>query len=249
MSLKRAYDYWRDVFSSELDRAKPGLSAVPHQAVEGYHDYRGYRGAIALQRGNRIVISIPPTELARVGALVGTWQALDLKLLAEFFSDWSERIVGPVVQAYLEPSDFVPVPDNKARALTPDDTDLITDLQQACDPTAWSHSGISPQDEDLFGCFEGSTLVSIAKLLPWNTKANNVGVITHPTYRGRACGAAAVSTLIRDALEADKLVLYQTLKTNVGAVKLAQKLGFKTFGESLSIRFKPELKTTNPDVL
>mgnify|MGYP000365175353 CR=1 FL=1 len=237
MSLKRTHNYWRDVVGLELDKVSSSPVIVSHQPVEGYHDFRGYHGAFILQRAESLAISVPPGLVRRIEEMVSSTKSSSLKLLYEMFADYSDRIVGPAVQAFLEPDDFTPAHKGEARALSPNDFGLILDLQRACDPASWSHGGISPKDNDLFGSFAGVTLVSVAKLLPWNAKANNVGVVTHPAFRGRGYGAVAASAVVEKALEANKLVLYQTLKSNIGAIKLAQKLGFEIYGESLSIRF------------
>lgn len=240
MSLQRTYDYWSKVFGHPLAKLTASPLLVQHQSIEGYHDFRGYHSIYALQHKGVLALSVAPELLEDVRELLRGVGHLDLEALAILVLPLSLRIVGPAAQAYLGPYSFRPKGMEKARALSQNDSTAVADLQRACDPVVWSHSGISPQDDGLVGCFEGDRLVSVAKLLPWSPGVTNVGVVSHPDFHGRGFGAAAVSAVVNPALEADTLVFYQTLKSNLAALRLASKLGFETFGETLSVRFKPE---------
>jgi hypothetical protein len=49
-------------------------------------------------------------------------------------------------------------------------------------------------------------------------------------------GALVVSEVVRLALLENKVLLYQTLKSNLGAVRLARKLGYRQYGSHVAVR-------------
>ena len=91
-------------------------------------------------------------------------------------------------------------------------------FRNACEPIAWDHSGIDRANSALFGCFAGTDLVAMGHYSMWAPYAASIGVLTHPSYRGRAYGKAVVSAAMADAFEHGHLVVYQTVLANQPSV-------------------------------
>jgi len=69
---------------------------------------------------------------------------------------------------------------------------------------------------------------------PWGDHAGDPCVLTHPEFRGRGYGTAVVSSVVAEALEEGKLLLYQTLEANRGAVQLAVNLGYEQYARHVA---------------
>ena len=134
----------------------------------------------------------------------------------------------------------MPYPLEHVRRLTSEDRTGLQQLQDAVTPTEWEHSALSVDDQIVFGCFLNGQLVAACTNLMRSEDAADQGVVTHPHYRGRGCGKAVVSASVAHALNQGYLVIYQTLLANAASVKIARNLGFRQFGQSLAVRFKPE---------
>jgi len=63
-------------------------------------------------------------------------------------------------------------------------------------------------------------------------------VLTHPAHRGSGLGRNVVSEVVRRALAQHQLLLYQTLESNVAAVRLALGLGYTRYARHLAVRLK-----------
>ena len=70
--------------------------------------------------------------------------------------------------------------------------------------------------------------------------ASHIGVVTHPAYRGRGYGRAAVSAATARGLEAGFIVLYQTLLANAPSVALATELGYQPYATHLAVQLTSE---------
>jgi predicted GNAT family acetyltransferase len=88
--------------------------------------------------------------------------------------------------------------------------------------------------------FDGERIVAMAGYRPWNEFAGDPCVLTHPEFRGRGYGTAVVSAVAAAALAKGKLLLYQTLEANRGAVQIALKLGYEQYARHVAVRLKRE---------
>ena len=66
----------------------------------------------------------------------------------------------------------------------------------------------------------------------------DVGVITHPGFRGRGLARRLVSYMTAEQLPAVGVVRYRALQTNLPSLAIASSLGFVGRGENLAIRLK-----------
>jgi predicted GNAT family acetyltransferase len=92
---------------------------------------------------------------------------------------------------------------------------------------------------------DGERIIAMAGYRPWNDGAGDPCVLTHPDHRGRGCGTAVVSLVVATALPQGKLLLYQTLEANRGAVQIALNLGYDQYARHLAIRLNRD--SPSPD--
>jgi predicted GNAT family acetyltransferase len=79
-------------------------------------------------------------------------------------------------------------------------------------------------------------VVALAQLRAHPDGAVDPCVITHREHRGRGHALRLVSALAREALSAERLVLYQTLVSNAPAMSLAHRLGFDRYATLIAVR-------------
>jgi GNAT superfamily N-acetyltransferase len=230
-----ALQFWSRYLGLTADELLlPAVTVAPHAGLAGYHgawifDYRGAR-----------VISIPE---ALVEELRAPAEAMDPEVDAlvaarALFGGRIERVIGPAYHGSLSPNDFRPFALPGVREVTEADAPAVDRLRAACGDAAWSYAGI---DESLasprFGVWLEGCLASIAQNEAPGPGAASPGVVTHPYFRGRGCGKAAVSAAVSHALERGELALYQTLLSNGPALAVAAALGFQECGTHVAIRF------------
>ena len=88
------------------------------------------------------------------------------------------------------------------------------------------------------GFFNNGKLAAVSGYRPWNDHVGDPCVLTHPEWRGRGYGAAVMSETVGLALTDGKLLLCQTLESNIPAVKIAQRLGYARYAQHVAVRLK-----------
>jgi len=237
LELDAPLRFWSGFFGlTARELLTPGLYVMPHVGLADYH------GAWVFEYGEARVVSVPEwmlEELRASSAILVDRPAHDPQVLQSLFGERIQRVIGPAYHGYLAPGAFRPYAATGVRILTSDDDAAITRLREACSETAWSHAGIEPERETpRFGVWLEGCLASIAQNEVLAPGAVSPGVVTHPYFRGRGCGKAAVSAVAADALARGELVLYQTLLSNAPAMAVAAALGFQAFGTHVAIRFR-----------
>ena len=72
----------------------------------------------------------------------------------------------------------------------------------------------------------------------WSTEVGDPGIVTDPRLRGRGHGTTATSALLEWAFGQSWLVLYQTLRANHPAVRIARSLGFREYASHLAVQLR-----------
>jgi ribosomal protein S18 acetylase RimI-like enzyme len=126
------------------------------------------------------------------------------------------------------PLDEVIEPE-RLRSLTPDDAPLLADLQGACTPDEVEISIISIDDLYPTGYFEGKRLVGVASVLDKGHEIEDIGVLTHPDYRGRGIGSTLTRYLRNHIAQRGNVAQYITMERNRGSVGIAEKCQFRRF--------------------
>jgi len=226
---------WADLLGCGIeDLERPGTRIVPASDP-------AYHGAQLFRRGAACIVSAPPpmvSEIARLVELQEPDAVFDPTLLLELFAARVERLIGPAYLGYLEPEEFRPADTRGTRLLTGTDRPALDCLASACQRTEWEHSGIEWGAAPLFGCFVEGELAASGILSLWRPDLAHVGILTHPSYRGRGCGKAVVSAMAAYGLAHGRTLQYRTLLANEPSVCIARSLGFHDYASTLAVRFR-----------
>jgi GNAT superfamily N-acetyltransferase len=119
-----------------------------------------------------------------------------------------------------------------------------------CQAQFANHPGESaariPVTHHMAAHFDGKRITAMAGYRPWNDYAGDPCVLTHPEFRRRGQATAVVSAVVAAALDEGKLLLYQTLEANRGAVQIALNLGFEQYARHVAVRLKRESPSNPP---
>lgn len=130
---------------------------------------------------------------------------------------------------YYQTPDRITIPRRDCvRLLTPADASALDALHTACSREEWQLARIAIADPAVSGCFADGLLVGAASLLyvDEHPRAADIGVLTHPAYRGQGIAAALIPPLADFCRERGLLMQYMTQEGNIGSIRTAEKAGF-----------------------
>jgi RimJ/RimL family protein N-acetyltransferase len=234
----RINEYWCSFFGITNDEMNSmGISIVPHKFL------RGYNGAWIFRRRNRIIISVRPKDLSHINNKVKLNRPdeniiFSQHYIAYLFGYHIERIIGPTFQGYYD-SDIIHYesPKNVRLITYRENEQEINRISNTGDMNGWNNSGMD-ECESIYGFFSDSNLLSIANYKMVQGDAGFIGVYTDPKYRGKGYGQQVVRKVVEDLSKKGKLVLYQTLLSNIPSKKIADRVGIIEFGRNIAIRLK-----------
>lgn len=221
--------YWADRLSCFAGQL---LDPGTHLATDTTAD--PYRIQI-VQCGQSTVFRFHPDVLESVQSALPGYQQNE-----EIPCDWPEPGWTPTPTEkvyYLDPQKFQPVEHSGVRPLTESDSLALTDLHRDCSPEDQQLSEVNIDHPAVFGCFLNDNLAAVASLIFQGDEIADVGVLTHPAYRGQGLGKAVVSAVCRWGLEHDRILQYWRLCTNRPSVKLADRLNFTLYATHQILRY------------
>jgi GNAT superfamily N-acetyltransferase len=163
--------------------------------------------------------------------------ALTVAHLIPVLDTYRVKKIEDSVLTYLYPPDLQPTPPPNSfdlRSLTLDDADALATMQQACHPDEVDEGEVSVEDEIGFGLFLDTTLATVATGFRL-TGFMDIGVLTHPNFRRRGLGKAAVTALCRWCIDHDTIAQYRCRVDNTGSRNIAARLGFNLIFPQQSI--------------
>jgi RimJ/RimL family protein N-acetyltransferase len=148
-----------------------------------------------------------------------------------------DGIIGPAFISY-GTADSLDLQD--ARFARPISSSVqIRRLQAACQPEEWDHGGSEREHDETFGFVDpANELLALSGYEIWNDSIAHISIVTHPLYRGRGHGRAAVAIAAQHALAAGLLPQYRTLTSNSPSMNIAKRLGFTEYGFSVYVRLR-----------
>jgi GNAT superfamily N-acetyltransferase len=238
VSLQAVAAFWAaHLGCGEVQLAQPCTSVV-----RAGPDLASYRGATVVFRPPACVLAVPADWYEPVAGRIGQRppaEVFDVTLLRDVFGTAVDQVIGPAWLGYADASDLRPAPTLGTRLLTDQDLPQLELLAAACGPLAWEHSGIDPARAPVFGRFAGDMLAAAGMLERWGDRLLQVGIVTHPGYRGRGYGKAVVSAMSAYGLATGGVMQYRTLQANLPSVGIARALGFQRFALTLAVRLTP----------
>jgi GNAT superfamily N-acetyltransferase len=172
----------------------------------------------------------------------GKYRTKKLQLL---FGPSFDRCIGPVFQGSLLAECFSPFESANVRVLTPHDSEAVDAFRAECAADDLSAPGIDGTTHYRTAFFDHGRIVALSGYRPWNDVVGDPCVLTHPQYRSRGCGAAVVSMTVKLALIEGKVPLYQTLESNIAAIKIARRLGYERYAQHFAVRLKTDAPATS----
>jgi GNAT superfamily N-acetyltransferase len=231
-----------DQFWATFLGVEPSDWGLPGVSIRAHVGLIGYRGLWCFRRREQVVVSAPEGWVPHLRARLSDGEAdrlFDESYLANLLDDDFQCLIGPAFQGCLEPAAFRHVSAREVRALGREDGAAYEQLRAECGPEAVDDSGLLKSTEHV-GYFHGSTLLAVAGYRPWTDVAGDPCILTHTDFHGHGYGTAVASAVVQGALNAGKLLLYQTLEANVGAVHIARKLGYEQYARHVAVRLRNE---------
>lgn len=221
--------YW----AGHLGCAPGELFSRPFRVVTHGEELAGYRGVLALFRDGGATASVPPDRASELrGLLDGLEHGGTPKAFTDALAPVASLVLGP---AYLGYTLEIRGDGSQARNLDHEDAAAVEKLREACGKTEWEHGGAS-LELPCSGVFEKDQLVALSGYEIWGRTIAHLYIVTHPAFRGRGLGRAAVAHLARRALAAGLLPQYRTLEANTPAIRIAEALGFQRYATSMAVR-------------
>lgn len=124
------------------------------------------------------------------------------------------------------PLTISPISGFSIRQLSLSDADSMGELHGESGVGDTSAALVEVTHPKVIGVWNRGKLVAAASLLDW-TPLWDIGVLTHPRFRGRGLGSLAVVALTKLALEMGGVPLYRATIENVGSRRLAAHAGFR----------------------
>ncbi len=225
--------YWSKFFGIDSSIfSQPGSHFFPHSALGDY------RGVWIFKRNESLVISCPNDFLPTCESLlneVAPANLFDLEILKKCFASNIETIIGPAYHGALEKKDFKPLKVSDGREISFQEAEVLND---GSDPRGWEWSGCGKEKSHYFGIFQDNVLVSVSNYSIKDGVLAFPGIYTRPASRGLGLSKPALSLAFQHLLEAGLIMDYQTLSSNIGAIKSAESLGVKKFAQHIAIRLK-----------
>lgn len=155
---------------------------------------------------------------------------------ANIFGRAVDKIIGSAWIGYADTMDFSIAETRGARLLDRGDDAAFHRLAESCSQKELEHSGIKFDRPPILGCFLKDEIVAVAGYEIWGKRIAHVGVITHPSYRGRGYGKAVVSAITEYGLSKGLIMQYRTLQSNMPSVVIARSLGYQEYAETIAVR-------------
>lgn len=236
--------FWAEFLGVDpSDWASRGVSVREHVGLVGYH------GLWCFRRRDRAVVSVPAGWAAPLSAKLERCEPDELfeeTFLVELLGGDFERLIGPAFQGCLEAGGFRPTPSANVRFVGRNDSAAVDRFRAECGADGWESGGLDEVKHHMAAYFDGKRITAMAGYRPWNDHAGDPCVLTHPEFRRRGYGTVVVSSVVAAALEERKLLLYQTLEANRGAVQIAANLGYEQYARHMAVRLKRESPSNPP---
>lgn len=235
------YDYWSKFFGLAVAELRvSGVRVLAHKELAGYN------GAYIFKIADSITISVPDEIKASIESRLKSPELSEYLLsgaylsgeFAEHLFDNVDVVVGPCYQGCYSKHPDVESGNiaEQIKLLDPCDLGALDGLRQQVEPVAWDHSAIAA-DKITFGYFESGQIVAAACLDMWSEAVANIGLVTHPSHRGKGYSKRLCVAATRHGIDQGYLMLYQTLLSNRAAVAVARDTGYLEYARHLAVRF------------
>ena len=239
MTIRQVVDRsWSEWFGADPAQLRsPGVRVISDPP-----GMPGYRGIYLLRLGDGCTVGAPPdifgdVRARAVGVDADTLYTRDAA--PGLVGDTAGLVFGPSRHAYLDADTFLSPRPCDARRLSPDDAHAIAAFRTDIAEAEWNESGFGSEDPvGIWGAFEGRELAAMGNMTDFGGSPGDVGLLTHPSFRGRGLGTGLAGAMITDALPTVPVIRYRALESNVPSLAVAAKLGFVPDGGNIAVRLR-----------
>lgn len=138
---------------------------------------------------------------------------------------------------YLDQASFKPMtsshPHVEVRLLTMNDLNVFNQMTENCSEEDLDAGFVDLEHPIVAGLFVNSKLVACASAYPFlkSESIYDIGYITDPGFRGQGFATICTSHLVETILMNGKIPQIRMQPDLISSVKLAERLGFKRYGE------------------
>lgn len=214
---------------------RTGTRVVPHAALGRWS------GIFLLRHENTCIVSAPEDlvgTLNRVLSGLPPNDAFGTRAIKKVAGNRVDRMVGPAWLGYADASDLRSIA-TAAVLLRAGDRTALMELCSAVGQEAWEHSGIQVDRPPVFGLYVDHLLVSAGMLHETHDGIQNIGLVTHPDHRGCGYATQVGAALSLHGVRLGRILQYRTLESNEPSLNVAQHLGYRPWGRTLSIHLTP----------
>lgn len=222
--------FWQTVFGTGDDGGEPLVTAHRCSGLAGYP------GVYCVLRNEQVLISAPADlvgHIARAGVTAMT--VTDSTWWGKQLPTW--RTIGPSAHTFTDeqPPRVTMVTGIQIQTTAAKD---LGELRASVPAAEWAESGFAGEDAvEAWRAINGDGLtVAAANLMPFDDVPADVGVLTHPRFRGQGIALAVASTAVQHAVRHQGIARWRALTTNTRSLTLAAKLGFEQDCVQLAIR-------------
>ncbi|HET7735386.1 MAG TPA: GNAT family N-acetyltransferase [Nocardioidaceae bacterium] len=222
-------DLWvADLFGLPVSMVwEPGVTVGMHAGLGDYP------GIVVFGRGGGVHVSLPDWASAKmVDELVE--QPPHELLEPQFWKDYKRtadlKVLGPAVHAFSDTQLEEPA---KVERIAPSD---IADWREVVSRKKWEASGFADHVEVAFAVRSGGELAAAANLTTFRGVPSDVGVLTHPKYRGKGFSSRVARAAAAYAVRNHGLARYRSETDNIRSRSVSKALGFEDYFEQLAIR-------------
>ena len=232
------YQNWTGYFGCPVETAqRSGTTLLPESK------YEGEKVIAPWYIGKHTFVQLDPAYFPQLEKLVKELPAGTSLTGAQIEAAWGKDALlsrDDEVLNYLFPQDlpaYLPMPPFELRPLSEADEAAMSALNEANPPEDVDEGYVEVTHEIAFGCFLGEKLAAAASGYE-RTGFLDIGVITHPEFRKKGLGKAAVGALCKWASEHDMIAQYRHHAVNTSSQHVARSLNFQTYFKAESIFFR-----------
>jgi GNAT superfamily N-acetyltransferase len=154
---------------------------------------------------------------------------LNPKLWKGYEPTTAHRVVGPVIHSFTDKQLEAP---NKVERI---DVSDVAGWQDLISRRKWEASGFAAEVPVAFGIRHHDELAAASNLTAFRGVPSDVGVLTHPKFRGKGFASRVARAATAYAVRSHDIARYRAVADNERSRAIAATLGFKGYFEELII--------------
>lgn len=192
-----------------------------------------YPGIVVMGRSGSAHVSLPDwagRELIDELVEVLPGRLLDVRFWKSHPATEDLKVLGPSVHSFTDEQLEAPA---KVEQIHPSD---IASWQDVVSARKWEESGFAGEVPVAFAIRSGDEIAAAANLTAFRGVPSDVGVLTHPKYRGKGYATRVARAATAYAVRNHGLARYRAVEDHERSRSIARSLGFEDYLLQLAIR-------------